>query len=49
MEVLYMYDLEKFEKELIEEGIAEGTINTYLCHVKEYFEWLQYKLPSYIR
>ncbi|MBQ4523763.1 MAG: tyrosine-type recombinase/integrase [Lachnospiraceae bacterium] len=35
-----MYDLEKFEKELIEEGIAAGTINTYLCHIKEYFDWL---------
>ena len=35
-----MCDLEKFKKELIEEGITEGTINTYICHIKEYFEWL---------
>lgn len=35
-----MYDLEKFEKKLIEEGVAEGTINTYLYHIKEYFDWL---------
>lgn len=35
-----MYDLEKFEKSMIEEGIAEGTIHTYICHIKEYFDWL---------
>lgn len=35
-----MYDLEKFEKSLVEEGIAEGTIHTYICHIKEYFDWL---------
>lgn len=35
-----MYDLEKFKKVLIEEGIAEGTINTYITHIKEYFDWL---------
>lgn len=35
-----MYGLEKFEKSLIEEGIAEGTIHTYICHIKEYFDWL---------
>ena len=35
-----MYDLEKFEKSMIEEGIADGTIHTYICHIKEYFDWL---------
>ena len=35
-----MYDLEKFKEELIEEGITEGTINTYITHIKEYFDWL---------
>ena len=37
-----MYDLETFEKKMIEEGIADGTIKTYLGHVKEYFDWLLY-------
>lgn len=35
-----MYDLETFEKKMREEGIAEGTINMYICNMKEYFEWL---------
>lgn len=35
-----MYDLETFAKKMMEEGIAEGTINTYVCHIKEYFDWL---------
>lgn len=35
-----MYGLETFENKMIEEGIADGTIKMYLCHMKEYFEWL---------